>query len=203
MLPADWAHIGRALPQSLGETLLVTVHPDHLSPMMLSLVDVIVAVGPSPQRTMQRFANTLGLQLPWPEGLCEQPGRAIAWFPHRGQPPFSMQIMPGSAERIRHHRKYAEGNMRHRSFFFRGPEGRLNLRAQNLAMFVQIAEGIDEETWMFHLRRGDFSQWFRYSVKDNYMAEEAERIEKRPDLHPAESRRLICALIEARYTLPE
>jgi hypothetical protein len=35
------------------------------------------------------------------------------------------------------------------------------------------------------------------------MADQAEQIERRPDLHPAESRRLIRSLIEARYTLPE
>jgi hypothetical protein len=31
MLPGAWAHLGRALPHSLGETVLVTVHPDHLA----------------------------------------------------------------------------------------------------------------------------------------------------------------------------
>jgi len=44
----------------------------------------------------------------------------------------------------RHTRKYAEGELdEDRSFYFRGPEGRLNLRAQNLALFLQIAEGVD------------------------------------------------------------
>jgi hypothetical protein len=116
---------------------------------------------------------------------------------------FAIEIMPGSADRIRHHRKYAEGNMRHRSFFFRGPGNRQNIRAHNLAMFSQIAEGIDEETWMYHLRRGDYSRWLRGSVKDPYLADQAEQIERRLDLHPSESRRLIRNLIEARYTLPE
>jgi hypothetical protein len=35
------------------------------------------------------------------------------------------------------------------------------------------------------------------------MADQAEQIERRHDLHPVESRRLIRSLIEARYTLPE
>ena len=93
--------------------------------------------------------------------------------------------------------------MRHRSFFFRGPGNRHNLRAQNLAIFSQIAEGIDEKDWLFHLRRGDFSRWFRDSVKDSYLADQAQRIEQRQDLKPAETRKLIRSLIEARYTLPE
>ena len=93
--------------------------------------------------------------------------------------------------------------MRHRSFFFRGPGNRQNIRAQNLALFTQIADGVDDETWMHHLRRGDYSRWFRGSVKDAYMADQAEQIERRKDLHPAESRRLIRSLVEARYTLPD
>src|SRR5437763_1621565 len=45
------------------------------------------------------------------------------------------------AERRRHRRKYADGELPpDRSFFFRGPNGKLNLRAQNLQMFLQIAE---------------------------------------------------------------
>lgn len=114
-----------------------------------------------------------------------------------------MQIIPGRAERFRHHRKYAEGNMRYHSFFFRGPGNRQNLKAQNLTVFSQIADGIDEDTWLFHLRRGDYSRWFRVAVKDSYLAEQAERIERRRDLSPAETRQLIRSLIESRYTLPE
>src|SRR5690349_16785586 len=114
-----------------------------------------------------------------------------------------MEILPGRSERIRHHRKYAQGDMRHRSFFFRGLGGRPNLNAKNLAVFSTIAEGIDEETWLFHLRRGDYSRWFRSAVKDRYLADQAERIERRPDLKSEETRKLIRSLIEARYTLPE
>ncbi len=90
-----------------------------------------------------------------------------------------------------------------RSFFFRGPENRHNLKAQNLTIFSQIAEGIDEDTWMYHLRRGDYSRWFRSAVKDNYLAEQVERIENRHDLEPLQTRELIRNLIESRYTLPE
>lgn len=203
MLPGAWAHLGRSLPQSLGETVLVTVHPDHLAPLLLRLVDVIVAVGPMPEKTIKRFAVAIGESLQWPAGLSDKPDHAVVWFPRQKEPPFSVQILPGSAERIRHHRKYAEGNMRHRSFFFRGPGNRQNIRAQNLALFAQIADGVDEETWMFHLQRGDYSRWFRGSVKDHYLADQTEQIECRSDLHPTESRHLIRSLIEARYTLPQ
>ena len=93
--------------------------------------------------------------------------------------------------------------MRWHSFYFRGPANRHNIKAQNLAIFSQIAEGIDEETWLFHLRRGDYSRWFRDAVKDPYLAEQATRVERQHSLQPIETRNLIRGLIEARYTLPE
>lgn len=203
MLPVEWAHIRHALPGRIGETILVTVHPDHLAPELLSLVDAIIAVGPSPDKTIQTLAQAIGRAVVWPSGLAHQKGKAVFWFPRQPEPPFSADIITGRAERIRHHRKYAEGNMRHRSFFFRGPGNRHNLRAQNLVVFSQVADGIDEDTWMFHLRRGDYSRWFRRSVKDRYLADQAERIERRQDLQPSETRKLIRNLINSRYTLPE
>jgi hypothetical protein len=202
MLPTEWAPIGQALPRRLGETVLVTVHPDRVAREILSLVHVMIAVGPGPLRTMQKFAEATGRSLDWPERLDFEKGKAVVWIPDE-EPPFPVEIVPGTVERIRHHRKYAEGNMRYRSFYFRGPDSRHNLRAQNLAMFSQIAEGIDEATWLFHLHRGDYSRWFRGAVKDRYLAEQAEQIERRRDLAPYETRSLIRGLIEARYTLPE
>src|SRR5512147_922046 len=75
---------------------------------------------------------------------------------------------PGAARRRRRHiRKYAEGQLgEDKSFYFRGPDNRLNLRAQNLNMFVQIAEGVDDATWLHHLRAGDYSRWLRDAIKD-------------------------------------
>jgi hypothetical protein len=203
LMPAQWSPIDRVLPQDLGETVLVTVHPNHLAKTVLSRVDTVIAIGPSPDRTLKDFADAIGQPLDWPEGLVHQKGRAVVWFRRQGTAPFAIEILPGRSERIRHHRKYAEGNMRHRSFFFRGPGNRQNLKAHNLTIFSQIADGIDEETWLYHLRRGDYSRWFRAAVKDRYLADHAERIEQRQDLQPIETRKLIKSLIEARYTLPE
>jgi hydroxymethylpyrimidine pyrophosphatase-like HAD family hydrolase/energy-coupling factor transporter ATP-binding protein EcfA2 len=202
LLPLEWGHLSEALPQQLGETILVTVQPDHLPPTILSLVDVIIAVGKSPDKTLRSFSRVTGAATAWPEALSYKPGQAVIWFPRLGHPPFSMSVIPGSRDRIRHRRKYSEGNMLNNSFYFRGPAARQNLKAQNLAVFAQLAEGIDEETWLFHLYRGDYSRWFREAVKDPYLADQAERIEQRSNLQPAETRSLIRRLIDARYTLP-
>jgi hypothetical protein len=203
LLPLDWGHLPEVLPQKLGETVLVTVHPEHLATTILLLVDAIIAVGPSPEKTIRNFSAASGHALVWPEGLSQKMGQAVVWFPRSGEPPFSISIIPPKGDRIRHRRKYAEGNMRYHSFYFRGPDNRHNIKAQNLAIFSQIAEGIDEETWLFHLHRGDYSKWFRDAVKDPYLADQTERIERRRGLRPMETRNLVRRLIDARYTLPE
>jgi hypothetical protein len=88
------------------------------------------------------------------------------------------------------------------SFYFRGPEGKLRLRAHNLKMFVQLAEGVDEDTWLYHLRRGEYSRWFREVIKDMDLAAEAEPIERMADASARDTRALIRAAIDQRYTAP-
>lgn len=201
LMPAEWGHLEDALPQKLGETISVTVHPEHLPPAMLSLIDLVIAVGPSPEQTLRGFCRATGRDMAWPDGLRHVRHQAIVWYPRRSDPIRPMLVIPPRRARIRHRRKYAEGDMRYHSFYFRGPGNRHNLRAQNLNIFSQIAEGIDEETWLYHLRRGDYSRWFRDAIKDTYLADQTERIERREHLQPAETRGLIRGLIETRYTL--
>jgi hypothetical protein len=103
----------------------------------------------------------------------------------------------------RHTRKYAEGDLGpERSFFFRGPNNDLNLRAQNLMLFLQIADGVDDRTWEHHLRAGDYSNWFRHQIKNDELAREAAEVERDFDLDIAESRRRISEAVTARYTSP-
>src|SRR5439155_4102148 len=103
----------------------------------------------------------------------------------------------------RHVRKYAEGELPpDRSFVFRGPENKLKLRAQNLKAFEQLAEGVDDATWLHHLRRADYSRWFRDGIKDEELAREVERIERDESLSPQESRERIHDAMDKRYTLP-
>lgn len=204
MLPSTWGHAESVLPQQLHETILVTVHPDHVAPAILTPIDMVLAIGHSPEETLEKFAGATDQPpLAWPKELSYQSDAVVAWFLQDGQPPFAMHAQRGRTERIRHHRKYAEGNLRWHSFYFRGPDNRHNLKAQNLVVFCQIAEGIDEATWLYHLRRGDYSRWFRHAIKDERLADETERVERRGDLAPWETRQMIQELVNARYTLPE
>jgi hypothetical protein len=103
----------------------------------------------------------------------------------------------------RHTRKCAEGDLgEDESFYFRGPKQHLNLRAQNLMMFIQIAEGIDEKTWEYHRRAGDYSAWFRKVIKDPELAREASIAETNATLDASGSRCQILQLVSKRYTAP-
>lgn len=199
LLPETWGHKASLLP----ETILVTVHPRHIAPTSLAAVDVAVAIGHLPDKTLEEFAQVTGQTLVWPAGLGDQAKGVVAWFSRESHSPFALQTPPGRTDRIRHLRKYAEGDMRWHSFYFRGPDNRHNLKAQNLAIFCQIAQGIDEPTWLYHLHRGDYSRWFRHAVKDTFLADETVSIEQRDDLAPWQTRQMIQDLINTRYTLPE
>jgi hypothetical protein len=106
-------------------------------------------------------------------------------------------------KRTRHRRKYAEGELApDRSFYFRGPQGKLNLRAANLMSFLNLMEGVDDETWLYHLRNHDFSDWFEQQIKDEDLAREARDIERNSKLAPGASRQQLRSLIMGRYTVP-
>lgn len=201
-LPVGWSPASLALPPSLSGLLLVTVHPDHLARPVLEQIDVAIAVGEEPDLTLAAFARAIEETAPvvpvLPPDACE----ATVWRRPALQAIHVQPVSPRAAHR-RHQRKYARGEIAPwNSFYFRGPEGRLNLRAQNLTIFVQIAEGIDDETWLYHLRRGDYSQWFRDVIKDEDLAREAAQVAANPRLSAADGRARIQTAIESRYTLP-
>ncbi len=100
-------------------------------------------------------------------------------------------------------RKYADGDLGpHRSFYFTSRDGRMNIKCQNLFLFMQIGEGIDDDTWLFHLRRGDYSTWFKNVIRDQVLAREASKIEQDYNLSANDSRNRIRLAIEKSYTLP-
>jgi hydroxymethylpyrimidine pyrophosphatase-like HAD family hydrolase len=203
LLPAAWQPAGSALTAPLAGLLLITVHPDQIAPAALAAVDLIIAVGGAPERTIASFCEALGQSSPTTTPVALEPGEALVW-PRRMTPqPFRLWSAPGRTERRRHQRKYAEGELgADKSFYFRGPKGALNLRAQNLNLFLQLGDGVDDETWLYHLHRGDYSRWFREAVKDEGLASEAAQIEALSDLPARTSRAMIRDAIKQRYTLP-
>ncbi|MDF2705469.1 MAG: phosphoglycolate phosphatase [Nonomuraea muscovyensis] len=202
LMPAELQEVPIKDVRALGSLLMITVHPEALSPAALRLVDTVLAVGARPGRTLAAFADALGRPAPPGDGLPE--GGVVLWRcdADRAQP---VEVEPARTERTRHRRKYAAGTMsKDKSFYFTGPANRLRLRARNLHTFIELSEGVDEETWLYHLERGDYSRWIRESLGDDELADAVAGVERceRDERDARDSLRRVTALIEERYTLP-
>ena len=203
LLPTSWDAAPLTLPQDAYGLLMITLQPDHIAAGALSPIDLIIAIGEAADETIKLFCGATGEAPPSLTPTTLERGDALVWSRRDGNDPFLIRSEPPRGTRRRHSRKYAEGELDPEwSFYFRGPEGKLNLRAQNLLIFMQLAEGVDDETWLYHLGRKEYSSWFRKHIKDDSLANEAERIESDETLEPKESRARIKEAIERRYTAP-
>jgi HAD superfamily hydrolase (TIGR01484 family) len=186
-----------------GAVVTVTVDPGEISKTVLDSMDLVLAIGKDPEHTLRTFAGIVEQALPQVETGSLGWGEALAWFRHEFGSPCKVGMVSSPLDQQRHLRKYADGNLgSQRSFYFTGPAGRLNIRCQNLIFFMQVGEGVDEETWLYHLRRGDYSSWFRNVIGDECLARDTEELEQNHILSANESRSSIRSLIEHRYTLP-
>jgi hypothetical protein len=130
-------------------------------------------------------------------------GEALFWRRSTGDRAQIMKSHEPAEKAERHIRKYAEGALgEDKSLYFRGPSNALNLRAQNLTIFMQMADGVDDETWLHHLQANDYSRWVREAIKDDQLADEFEEIEGQPSRDPAATRRSVREAIERKYTAP-
>lgn len=203
VLPSDREPTTLSLPRDLDRLLFITLEEaDLVAAAALASVDTLIALGDELETTFRRFSRSTGVRLSHAPVKELESGQAVFWS-RETETPVVIKVEPGQTQRRRHSRKYAEGDLgAERSFYFRGPDNKLNLRAQNLILFLQLAEGVDDETWQHHLRRHEYSQWFRDSIKDQSLAEAMEAVESNEGLDPADARTAIRSLIEKHYTLP-
>jgi hydroxymethylpyrimidine pyrophosphatase-like HAD family hydrolase/GTPase SAR1 family protein len=200
VLPRERSDAELTVPHGMKGVLMITVHPEHVSPETLASADVVVAIGKAPHVTLGSFAAARQIPAP-PVPPDDLPtGEGLAWRPARDDRPVRFVGVMPREERRRHRRKYAEGELPpDRSFYFRGPKGTLNLRAQNLKLFLQIADGVDQATWRHHFENGDVTRWLGEAIKDPELAEQVAALTAQ-GLPADEARRQVRALIEARYT---
>ena len=205
LLPKSLDSASLVIPRDLSSTALVTVHPDHIAHPMLGSVNGLVLVGSNPSAVIAEFNSGVSVPLDGdlPQLAPLAHGEVIVWLFKMGAPPRKIALAPTRRERRRHRQKYAAGELgEDKSFYFRGPALKLNLRAQNMNIFAQLAEGVDDDTWTHHLRQRDYSRWFRESVKDAEVAAEIASIEADDSLTARESRERILDLIRRKYTAP-
>jgi HAD superfamily hydrolase (TIGR01484 family) len=202
VMPANWQPTETTLPDRLDGVLLVSVTPSLIAPTILRSVDTLMVLGEKPRAMLREFTDAHALPAVDPPREALPPGTALLWNKAAKSPPLSVQLEPSRTERRRHLRKYAEGDLpEDRSFYFRGPHNKLKLRAHNLIQFMELADGVDDDTWLHHWRRGEVSQWLRGAIKDTALADRVAAIERTAS-DPMASRREVRALIETLYTLP-
>ena len=203
LLPSAWGAAPVALPKELPNTIFMTLEPRQLSAEVLSSVNEVIAVGPSAHSAVEQLGSALEVSLPPLAPPTLERAEVLLWRFRRREPPMRVRVAAPRSDQRRHRRKYAEGELKEdRSFYFRGPQGKLNLRAQNLIIFNQIAQGVDDATWLYHLRRGEYSRWFREEIKDEDLASEAADIERNANSSAVETRQRMRQAIERRYTIP-
>jgi hypothetical protein len=201
-MPADWLPPSELLPENLMNVVFITVQPDLLPVSVLNRVEMLAVVGADAEQVVGNFAAATEVERPQFPAPQLATGDFWLWLPKHPLQVTRCRAIRSHREHQRHRRKYAEGQLPpERSFYFRGPDGSLNLRAQNLILFCQIAEGVDDTTWNFHLQNGDYARWFLESIKDETLAAEATRVAGLTDLQASESRNLILAAIQREYTL--
>jgi len=199
-LPAKWHPAPTTLPRELPAAIAVTVHPEEVAPEFLSLVSTVIGVGDGALRAINKFCEVTGRMSP--KAAATPQADQVLVYGCEDRLELVTARRPKEKQK-RHIRKYAEGELgEDKSFYFRGPEGALNLRAQNLSTFLQLAAGVDDKTWLHHLRAGAYSQWFRDAIKDDGLASEAVPIEQDHSLTAADSRARIRDIVERRYTAP-
>ncbi len=203
VLPADWQPAELNLPQRLDGVVMISVSPSAVATIALQLVETAIVIGEKPQEMLTEFAEANRKPAPKSPHDKLPKGEALIWHKNSDQPPAHFAIEKSKTERRRHIRKYAEGALpEERSFYFRGPENKLNLRAQNLIVFTDLADGVDKDTWLFHWQRGDVSGWLRRCVKDEELTDQVKALEKEVPDDANASRRAVRELIERKYTLP-
>ncbi len=203
VLPADWQPTDHVLPPRLDGVLLVSVAAASIAAAPLKLLDTVIVIGDKPGDMVREFARAI--EVAAPEVAVEKvpEGAALLWHKASRQQPRIVTLEPTQTERKRHLRKYAEGSLgEDRSFYFRGPEGKLKLRAHNLIVFTDLADGVDDETWLYHWKRGEVSAWVRTSIKDEALGKQIETLERTVRDDAVESRKRVRELIEGTYTLP-
>jgi energy-coupling factor transporter ATP-binding protein EcfA2 len=201
LLPSTWEPVAELSLRPHG-TLYVTVHPGSVAQPVIDTINTVLVVGENPDKTVKEFFKVASIkQAPHVPSEKLPTGQLLYWDTKTNLTCVVETEKP-QGERTRHSRKYVEGNLGSHSFVFRGPEGKLNLKASNLMLFLMLADGVDEDTWNFHLRPGEYSTWFRTYATDPELAAIAQQIETDTSLNAQASRARIRDEISKRYTLP-
>ena len=199
-LPKSWHHGEDFDIDRLGGVMFITAFLDRLHPDVLHSANVFLALSENPSKLINAYCDLIGaphLELgPPSDGQAHQ---AAIWRRDK-ETPFWLKRIPPRSEPLRHQRMLLDGDMAEDlRFYFRGPDNELNLAAQNLRMFIQMGEGVDDKTWLYHLQRGDYAKWFRDVLHDEELSAVATRLQQTGDDTAEKSRNELARFILEKY----
>ena len=181
------------IPRDLNNFMLVTTEPELINPAIVSHTDLAIAIGKEPENIINQYARLKKNSMPDIPIKELNKGEAWIWEIDKGDP-IPVRIEKPAQLMQRHKKKYATGDMQDNSFYFKGPGNKLML-------FIQMAEGVDDDTWIYHLGKKEYSDWFRNAVHDDELADATEKIEEQ-ETDPARSKERVLNLIKEKYTAP-
>jgi hypothetical protein len=182
--------------EEINQFLFNAVKPAHVAKLIVTSASIIISLGDEADKSLMEFFKSIGEEIPeFPESKHE----SIIWLRDKNKILSIAETVSPKIKLKRHIKKYSEGDLGdENSFVFSGPGGKLNLKAQNVINFIRIAEGIDDETWSFHLKKNEYSGWFRKIIKDEDLADEIKKVEDK-SLSPEESKEHIIKKIKNFY----
>jgi hydroxymethylpyrimidine pyrophosphatase-like HAD family hydrolase len=201
IFPAE-AGSGPILPATLPASIFITVAPENVSDEVLKRIDVVIAFGRGAGERLARVGKVIGFAAPL-QGTNVRDDEVVAWFRDDAARTLTVKIDAPRQVHRRHSGKYAVGNVgEEHSFYFRGTGNKTIGCARNVGEFVHLCSHVDDPTWEFHLRRNDYSAWFRNIIRDEVLAEEIKKTEDDRQLTPRDSRAKICRMVMSRFAAP-
>jgi DNA-binding response OmpR family regulator len=132
----------------LDNFVLITVHPEKLALAVRDDVNLVIAIGPDSAQIVREINPRVNKERDSRQfaDLESRSGEMLAWKAGEAWAT-RVKLERAKKELRRHKRKYATGELgEDKSFYFRGLDYKMNIRIQNLPLFVQVAERIDDET---------------------------------------------------------
>ena len=205
IVPAEGSTAVELLPMAGHSLALTTLAAEQIAREVRQAVGVLASTDAAAFRqALKALAAERGKRTRLPDvgGELQRGEALLATLGERPLRALRFDVSRREVQHRRHVRKYAEGELPpDRSFYFRGPQGALNLRAANLKRFCELAEGVDEATFAYHLGRQDYSTWMRNMIKDEELADQVAAIEGNGGRAPSEARRLVLETVRQRYAV--
>ncbi len=200
MAPADWKPAEQWNQTELKAIMFITAFYDRISKVVLEGVDWIVSIADDPTEALQAVSERLDRAMPAVHPAEDnQSHRALSWRMAELDAIWFSRL-PNELDNQRHRHSLFEGEMEEQhQFVFRGANNQFSLRATNLKRFIELAEGLDDETWLFHLKRNDYSRWIEQIIKDYGLADEVRSVETAQDATAANSLAAVQQSITKRF----